>query len=385
MGGLRSCLGGSRGSDRGVLGDAEVPGASGSDELDDLAVGDVLRGDVCGHPSAVEGGDPVGDLEDGAQFVGDQHDAEAAVGETTDEVEDLAGLRHTEGGGRLVEQDDLGVPQDRLGDRHGLALAARQAGDALAHRLHRAHGEGGEGLAGAGLHRDLVEPEAGGLLATEEHVLDDVEVVAQREVLVDDLDAQGGDVARAVDLDVLALEAVVAAVAAVDAGDDLDQRGLPGAVVADQGRDLSGVDGEVDVVQDMHHAEALVDSAQLEQRFHGPTPIDRNLLCESRGATPGPVRPGRRSAKGGSVDQEMPALVHRSANLPAHTSSSFWPPSEITSPTLSLVIAWGVSRIEGTSLSSEESTVVPVVSALSPLARAIATSASAPASCVADL
>src|SRR6478672_12811408 len=135
MGGLRSCLGGSDGRGRGVLGDAEVPGASGSDELDDLAGGDVLRGDVCGHPSEVEGGDPVGDLEDVAHVVGDQHDAEAAVGETSYEVEDLAGLRHTEGGGRLVAQDDLGVPQDRLGDRHGLALAARQPGDALAYGL----------------------------------------------------------------------------------------------------------------------------------------------------------------------------------------------------------------------------------------------------------
>ena len=34
-------------------------------------------------------------------------------------------------------------------------------------------------------------------LAAEEHVLDDVEVVAQREVLVDDLDAERGRVARA--------------------------------------------------------------------------------------------------------------------------------------------------------------------------------------------
>ena len=44
------------------------------------------------------------------------------------------------------------------------------------------------------------------LLAAEEHVLDDVEVVGQREVLVHDLDAQLGGVLRAVDLDRLALE-----------------------------------------------------------------------------------------------------------------------------------------------------------------------------------
>ena len=47
-------------------------------------------------------------------------------------------------------------------------------------------------------------------LAAEEHVVDDVEVVAQREVLVDDLDAEGVRVAWAVHRDGLALEEVLA-------------------------------------------------------------------------------------------------------------------------------------------------------------------------------
>src|SRR4029079_13521688 len=105
------------------------------------------------------------------------------------------------------------------------------------------------------------------LLAAQVHVLGDVEVVAQRQVLVDDLDAQRGDVARAVDIDARAVEEVVAGVAAVDAGDDLDQGGLAGAVVTDEGRHLPRVDGEVDVVEDVDHTEAVVDSAQLENRL----------------------------------------------------------------------------------------------------------------------
>ena len=109
------------------------------------------------------------------------------------------------------------------------------------------------------------------LLPAEEHVLDDVEVVAEREVLVDDLDAERGGVAGAVDGDRLAVEAELARVDGVDAADALDQGGLAGAVVADQRGDLAGVGGEVDVVQDLHRAEALVDPAQLEQggRGHG--------------------------------------------------------------------------------------------------------------------
>ena len=115
---------------------------------------------------------------------------------------------------------------------------------------------------------DLVEPaQAVELLAAEEHVLDDVEVVGQREVLVDDLDAEVGRVLRAVDRDGLAVEEDLALVDRVDAGDALDQRRLAGAVVADEGHDLAGRDVEVDLVEGLDGAEALRDSAQLEDRL----------------------------------------------------------------------------------------------------------------------
>ena len=118
------------------------------------------------------------------------------------------------------------------------------------------------------LHRVLVEDEAALLLAAEEHVLDDVEVVAEREVLVDDLDAQGAGVARAVDLDGLAVEQVVAGVDRVDPADALDEGGLAGAVVSDQRGHLSEMDGEVDVVQDLYGTEALVDPTKFQYGGH---------------------------------------------------------------------------------------------------------------------
>ena len=53
---------------------------------------------------------------------------------------------------------------------------------------------------GALLHRRLLEPEEDVPdLAAEVHVLDDVEVVAEREVLVHDLDPELGRVLRPVD------------------------------------------------------------------------------------------------------------------------------------------------------------------------------------------
>ena len=102
-------------------------------------------------------------------------------------------------------------------------------------------------------------------LAAEVHVLDDVEVVAEREVLVDDLDPEPGGVLRAVDRDRLAVEEHLALVDRVDPGDALDQRRLAGAVVADERHHLACADLEVDVRQRLHGAEDLRDSADLEK------------------------------------------------------------------------------------------------------------------------
>ena len=97
-----------------------------------------------------------------------------------------------------------------------------------------------ERLARLRLHRRLLQAlEAVVRLAAEVHVLDDVEVVAEREILVDDLDPELGRVLRAADRDLLAVEEHLALVHRVDAGDALDQRRLAGAVVADERHHLA--------------------------------------------------------------------------------------------------------------------------------------------------
>ena len=112
-------------------------------------------------------------------------------------------------------------------------------------------------------------PSMGGVrrLAAEEHVRDDVEVVAEREILVDGLDAEPRRVARRVDLRLVALDEDRPGVGQVRPRDALDQRRLAGAVVADERHDLAGVHLEVDVRQRLHGAEALRDAAQLEDRL----------------------------------------------------------------------------------------------------------------------
>ena len=93
----------------------------------------------------------------------------------------------------------------------------------------------------------------------------DVEVVAQGEVLVHDLDAERVGLLGVVHLGRLALEEVLAGVERVDARDALDQGALACAVVADERGDLAGIHRQVDVAQDVHGAEALVDALELEQ------------------------------------------------------------------------------------------------------------------------
>ena len=132
--------------------------------------------------------------------------------------------------------------------------------------LERAHRQALQRLDGALLHADLVEEDPAAVLPAEEDVLDDVEVVAEREVLVDDLDPERVGVLGRVHRDGLAVEGVRAVVEGVDAGDPLDQGGLAGAVVTDQGGHLAGPGVEIDALEDVHRAEALLDAAQAEQR-----------------------------------------------------------------------------------------------------------------------
>ena len=208
----------------------------------------------------------VADLEDVVQVVRDQDDREPLLGEPLDEREHLLGLRDAERGGRLVEDHEPRVPHHGARDRDRLALTARERRDRLADRADRRHRERLQRLARLRLHRRLLQPlEPVVLLAPEVHVLHDVEVVAEREILVDDLDPELRRVLRAVDRDRLAVEEDLAVVHRVDAGDALDQRRLAGAVVADERHHLASAHLEVDVGQRLHGAERLGDTAKLEK------------------------------------------------------------------------------------------------------------------------
>ena len=101
-------------------------------------------------------------------------------------------------------------------------------------------------------------------LASEEHVLDDVEVVGERKVLVDGLDAELGRVARRADASRMSVPQDLAPIRRVDTGHRADQDRLAGTVVTDERGDLARRDLEVDPGERVHRSEALVESSQFE-------------------------------------------------------------------------------------------------------------------------
>ena len=215
-------------------------------------------------------GDAVRHLEDVVEVVGDDDDAQALLGQAPYEIQHLTRLRHPQSGCRLVEDHELRVPHDRLRHRHRLPLPSGQPRNPLADGLQGRDGEIVERRPRSLLHARLVEhDEVVDAFAAEEHVRDDVEVVGEGEILVDDLDAEVGGVARTVDVDLRPLEDCGAFVERKDADDAFDERRLARPVVTDERHDLAVTHLEVDVVEGLDSPERSRYAPALDE---GPVP-----------------------------------------------------------------------------------------------------------------
>jgi hypothetical protein len=94
-------------------------------------------------------------------------------------------------------------------------------------------------------------------LAVQEHVVEDRELVDQRQVLVDGVDPARPRLVDAARRVRLAAQQHPAVVGLLEPADDLHQRRLAGAVVPEQAEDLALVQVEADVAQRDDRAEAL--------------------------------------------------------------------------------------------------------------------------------
>ena len=167
---------------------------------------DRLVGDLV---AAAHDDDAVADLEDVGHAVADQHDRHALLLQALDQAEHLLDLPHRDRGGRLVHQHEPRVREPRARDRHRLALAAGHLRDEVARpRL---------GLAARRTARRRARPSPRGRarrngpmrrlsFAAEEDVGGGRQIVAERKVLIDDLDALLARLDRTVEMRPLAVE-----------------------------------------------------------------------------------------------------------------------------------------------------------------------------------
>src|SRR5439155_13117714 len=164
---------------------------------------------------------------------------------------------------RLVEQQDPGVAEQELHDLHALSFADGEL-------PHERVGIGREPVAVrrvADATRDGSPIQHGAEVRQEER---DVVGHGQRghlhELLEDHADAMASRVVRRGDRDRGAVEADLAGVGAREAVQDLHQRALAGAVLADHGVHFTRMEVEVDAVVGDDAGEGFRDAAQGEQR-----------------------------------------------------------------------------------------------------------------------
>jgi hypothetical protein len=180
----------------------------------------------------------------------------APVGDkAADHLEELVGLAAGDGGGRLVQQQHLGIEVERLGDLDELDLRRGERGD-------RPVGvevevEQVEAAPGLGAEAAPVDDPSARRHRLQHDVLPDGERGDDVALLVDDADADLAGRVRRGDGDLVPVEQEASAVGLLDAGEDLDERALARAVLAQQRVHRAGAHPQRGLVQRPHSGERL--------------------------------------------------------------------------------------------------------------------------------
>ena len=229
---------------------------------DELRPRELGRRPLAHEQAVAQDRDAVCDLVHLLEEVRDEHDRDPPLLEPADQREELRDLVLVEARGRLVEDEHVRGDVDRAGDRDHLLDRERLSSERRTdvdvdadprERLGRPPPHGAP--------LDVPEP---AWLASDRDVLGDGEVRAEVDLLVDGAHAGPLRLERVGELDPLPVELDLAGVREVDAGQDLHERALAGAVLAHQRMDLAGEQAEVDRVQRPGVTEQLVDATHLE-------------------------------------------------------------------------------------------------------------------------
>ena len=211
-----------------------------------------------------EHGDAVGDRLHLVQLVRDEDDRPPLRGHLPRRHEQVVRLVRRQHRRRLVEDQDARLLVQRLEDLHPLLLADGELPDlrvridaeavALAELAHLR-------LDGARVDAELAAHAAP---VAEHEVLRDAEPLDEAEVLVHHPDPGVDRLARRREVDLLAVERDRPRVRAVEAGEDVREGRLPGAVLAEQRVHLARGGLEVDAVVRDDAGEALRDAAHRD-------------------------------------------------------------------------------------------------------------------------
>ena len=216
--------------------------------VDDLFHGDgrVVAGrDVVAVP---EDGDPVDDVLELVQPMGDVDDADAPVAQAVDHLEELVDLRLGQGAGWLVHDEHLGILGQGLGDLDHLLLGDGELVEPG--RRVDVEVEPVQDLGGVDVHLLVVDvAEQGPGLAADVDVLGHGQVGHEVEFLVDDPDPGLAGLPGVLEMDFLALVDDSPGIRPVDPAQDLHEGRLARAVLADQGMHLALAQLEGDLVQ----------------------------------------------------------------------------------------------------------------------------------------
>ncbi len=215
------------------------------------------------HRAVAQHGEPVAHPVALRQPMAHQHDRDAGRAQLLDDAEQHLDFRTAQRGSRLVENQHARAERHPACDRHHLLLAEPERAD-LVGRID-VEPVALDDLAGARPHLAAVDPRAeAARLVTEEDVLGHAAFGNQVDFLVDRADARALRGTRAVERHGHAVDADLARIGLVKAGEDLDQRRLAGAVLAHQPVHLARAQRQRHAVQRAHDAERLADAVRFE-------------------------------------------------------------------------------------------------------------------------
>jgi hypothetical protein len=118
---------------------------------------------------------------------------------------------------------------------------------------------------GFGSHGPLVQQAVPGQFAPHKQVRHDITRRQKREILVDSRNPQIEGVARTLNMRRFTPYQDFTPIRLVRPGNGFDQRGLAGAIIADQGYNLAGMNFNMGVAQRLNTAESLVNVTRLEK------------------------------------------------------------------------------------------------------------------------